>query len=42
MGADSERQKQIYDDAVNLHPGSILSLQHEVYGELPLFSRRNE
>jgi len=36
MGADSEQQKQMYDDAVSRHPDSVLSLQHEVYGELPL------
>jgi hypothetical protein len=35
MGADTEQQKQTYDDAVSRHPDSILSLQHEVYGELP-------
>jgi len=40
MGADSEQQKQMYDDAVSRHPDSVLSLQHEVYGELPLSALR--
>lgn len=33
-GASVASQKSEYDDAVDRHPSTILSLQHEVYGAL--------
>ena len=35
LGVPVDEQKRRYDDIVNQHPSSILSLEHEVYGEVP-------
>jgi len=33
----AEQQKKVYDDAVAGHPNTLLSLQHEVYGQYSSF-----
>ena len=37
MGSEVDQQKQVYDNAIDLHLNSFLSLQHEVYGTASSF-----
>ena len=39
LGSEVDQQKQVYDNAIDLHANSFLSLQHEVYGTASSFPK---